>query len=198
MKSIISKKKSVRSKKIASVLLSFAILASSFALPSKNVEAAITYRAGDILVTRSTSSYGLTGHAGLVLSENVILHIQTYGYTPARITKSTWLNNYPQTKVIRPNSESLGREAVKKALDAFDGKNIDYGLSGPPTNIEETYCSEIVWYSYYKAGKTYKVLIEGSQHTPSYWAVPYKIKPYDYTSEINQNYNGFYPIDNSW
>lgn len=43
------------------------------------------------------------------------------------------------------------------AVKYFKGKKITYWISENQKNINKTYRSELVWYSYWKAGVTYKI-----------------------------------------
>lgn len=75
---------------------------------------------GDILVTNGTSSYGLTGHAGIAINSSQILHIQGPGKLPSVISALTWAKKYglikgqedgrTRTKVYRV-SASTGNSA---------------------------------------------------------------------------------------
>ncbi|MFB5664069.1 hypothetical protein [Alteribacillus sp. HJP-4] len=163
-----------------------------------NSEAA-TYKAGDIFITKTSSAKGLTGHTGIAISSTEIAH--TSGRSsepyPTTISISEWNSRYPETKVIRPNSSSLGEEAAEKASHYFVGENIDYWITSNPKDIDPyTYCSELVWYSYYKAGKEFEVI--GSNSNGLFWKTPGIIEPYDFTKSNYVEHNGFTFIDNSW
>lgn len=184
--------------KLARLVISLTLLFSLVLLTSPSKLYAASYKPGDIFITKSTSSKGVTGHIGIAIDSKTILHTsgwKTEPY-PLPISIANWNKRYPQTKVIRPKSASLGKNAAKQAINNFKGKKIPYRVTPNPKNIKETYCSELVWYAYYKAGKQYKVFEPGSQITT--WKVPSIIKPYDYTSSRQVSYNGFTFVDNKW
>jgi uncharacterized protein YycO len=187
-------------KKMLQLIVIFTFILSSVSLvtTATSTKAAISNKPGDIIITRSTSSKGVTGHIGIYIDATTILH--TSGWSsepyPKTISESGWHSRYAESKVIRPNSSTLGQSAASKAIYYFKGKSIPYSVTTGPTNISQTYCSELVWYSYYKAGKTFKVFNSASQI--STWVTPSIIKPYDYLSSSHLNYNGFSFIDNTW
>lgn len=153
-------------------------------------------KAGDIYVTRSTSAKGVLGHTGIVINSSTIL--MTSGWSsepyPMRISIADWHKRYPQTKVIRPNNSTLGVSAAARAIQYFDNKKIPYRITANPTNITNIYCSELVWYSYYKAGKEFKVYDKAM----GLYLRPSIIAPYDFIAANNVSHNGFKFIDNAW
>lgn len=179
--------------------LTFAFVFSLFILcttQESTVSAAIANKPGDIIITNSTSSKGILGHMGIYIDSKTILH--TSGWKsepyPLPISESKWHKRYKHSKVIRPNSSALGKKAAQQAVKHFKGKTIPYKLTSGVTNIKNTYCSELVWYSYYKAGKEFKTY----NPTARLFARPSIIKPYDYTNVANVKHNGFKWIDSKW
>lgn len=157
----------------------------------------ISNKAGDIIITKSTSSSGITGHVGIYISPTTILHTsgwKTEPY-PKLISESEWHDRYAKSKVVRPNSSTLGTKAANRAMTVFHtDKAIPYKITTGVTNIKETYCSELVWYSYYKAGLDYLTY----NGTARLFARPSIITPYDYTNVANLKKNGFTMIDSQW
>lgn len=155
-----------------------------------------TNKAGDIIVTNSTSMNGILGHAGIYLDSDTILHIagRESGKVERIVTISEkdWNATYDRSKVIRPNNSHLGKEAAKVAEKIFKNKYKNYRIDRNPYNITETYCSEIVFYSYFGAGHIYKSSIYGE---PSTKAV---IHPYFFITNRNVKHNNFYYIDSIW
>lgn len=160
------------------------------------------YKAGDILVTKNTnpqgSGQGLLGHTGIVLDSKYILHHS--GWDGERdsatiMTIEDWKIRYKNNvkgkkltlKVVRPNDSKLGAKAAQIAKDTFYKKNISYKVTTGPTDIDPyTYCSELVWYSYWKAGKEWKVYSPRGVYTR-----PTLPGPYDFVNSKNLNYNKF-------
>ncbi|MBM7645665.1 uncharacterized protein YycO [Scopulibacillus daqui] len=141
--------------KIIKPIIIFALLFNLVFIVHPPKSHATSYKTGDIFITKSTSSKGLTGHTGIAISSKTILH--TSGRKgepyPKTISIKDWNRRHPKTKVIRPKSSSLGSNAASKAKKYFYKKKIPYAITTNPKNIKKTYCSELVWYSYYKAGK---------------------------------------------
>ncbi|WP_156807454.1 hypothetical protein [Effusibacillus pohliae] len=105
---------------------------------------------GEMLVTNSTSSAGLTGHSGIVTSNFKVAHIAGYGYHPEELTLDQWFARYPNTKRVRNNTTStalyIGRWAASY-VSQYPYAN--YGLATKLQGMDPTYCSKIVWQSYY-------------------------------------------------
>ena len=158
----------------------------------------ISNKSGDIIITNSTSSSGITGHVGIYITPTTILHTsgwKTEPY-PKLISESEWHDRYAQSKVVRPNSSTLGTKAANQAMTVFHTDTaIPYEVTPGVTDITETYCSELVWYSYYKAGLSYQVFYPGALIS---WKVPSIISPYHYTDTTNLQKNGFKMIDSEW
>ncbi len=71
----------------------------------------VNVRIGDILVTSSTRSNGLTGHVGIVISQDRVVHIEGQDQTVSRKGISNWFNDYPTTTVVRMKSLSQAQTA---------------------------------------------------------------------------------------
>ncbi|MFB1052262.1 hypothetical protein [Paraliobacillus sp. JSM ZJ581] len=181
-------------KKLLLMLLVF--IASFTFIQNNKVEAAINNKPGDIIITNDTSSKGVAGHTGIYISKTTILH--TSGWKsepyPTIISESNWHKRYARSKVIRPNSSTLGNKAANMAVKYFKGKKIPYRVPSTLKNLNSVYCSELVWHSYYKAGKTYKT----RESSPPKWVVPTSIYPYEFINSSYVKYNGFKFIDNKW
>ncbi|WP_152559168.1 hypothetical protein [Tumebacillus flagellatus] len=111
----------------------------------------ITAKPGDILVTNSTSSSGLTGHAGIVVdySGNVV-SIAGSGYHPTKYSVSTWFSSYPHEKIVRHSNTSTAQSAANWASSfVINYSYLDYSLSDLASPYKSTYCSKIVWDAYY-------------------------------------------------
>ncbi|MPQ23306.1 C40 family peptidase [Carnobacterium divergens] len=120
---------------------------------TKYRERAFIPQAGDMFITNGTSSAGLTGHAGIFLPDGSILSIAGYGAKPKALGIFDWMKNYSSqpgqwTKIYRVSSYKPGN-AANWAIANIKGKNISYGLSGGILNQDPTYCSKIVYQSYY-------------------------------------------------
>jgi hypothetical protein len=154
-------------KKATSILLSLALLLGIFAplistsasassipyYPKSNVQ----IKAGDILITNSTSVKGLTGHASIVvLNKGVlsVLHIQGKGYLPRIISISDWVKSYPNTKVIRYKDSIKAEKASAWAVSTYSGKgkgaNATYAIGIDFYDYDyATYCSKIPAQAFY-------------------------------------------------
>jgi len=187
-------------KKIAKLVIMFTVILSSLSLATTAnfASAATSYKAGDIFITKSTSSKGVAGHSAIAINSTTLLH--TSGWKsepyPKEISIKDFLKRYPKTKVIRPSSSTVGTKAAQNATKYFKGKKIPYEVTTNPTNIKKTYCSELVWYAYYKSGKTFKVFNPGSQVNT--WITPSYIRPYDFSDQTNMSHNGFKWVDSKW
>lgn len=179
-------------KKIIGLIFVAIFALSSFFVTGNSAEAAFSHKAGDILITKSTSSAGLTGHAGIVSSTGAaVIHVSGKGARAGTLTISDWYKKYPATKVVRHSNTTTAYNAARWAYDYYilgSGSDTDYRVTTNPKDRTYTYCSEIVWQAYYYgASTTYKVLKTTSSQTT--WEIPGIIQPYDYTNGSFQSYN---------
>ena len=122
---------------------------------SKNPRAYSSYtmQTGDIFITNSTSSFGLTGHAAIAINSSTILHIARMGEVPSTLTFNDWLTDYSDaggwTQVYRHTNSSVGLSAGIWALVNYKDSNATYSFSGGLYDTSQTYCSKIVWQAYY-------------------------------------------------
>lgn len=157
------------------------------------------YIAGDVLVTTSTSSKGLTGHAGIVHPNGKdIIHIAGPGYKPSVISIKSWLSQYKSTKVVRHKNKTISYKAANWALNYYingTGKNTSYRITINPKDRTYVYCSELVWQSYYYgANFTFKTPYINPQGTISSYIIPNTIVPYHFTNAYAQKYNNFQTV----
>lgn len=177
---------------------SFATMAASFNTSS------FTFKPGDILITKTTepatSGYGWVGHSAIVINSTTVLHTSGRGGTekyPKPMSINEWINGYkryPTVKVVRPNDSALGKKAASAAVKYFKDKSIPYSITGGPYNIKQTYCSELVWYAYYKSGKEWQIyttVMMGGGTTKTIWTTPTYIKPYDFLNTNSLKHNKF-------
>lgn len=139
----------------------------------------IPIKMGDVLVSNSTSSNGLTGHAGIVVNASGdVLTINGYGAPLIVEHMSTW--NSKNVRVMRYSNASVATKAAEWGRNYYHNYvgAVYYGLVNTIGSYEkETYCSKIVWDAYYFGGD---VSIDG--HTP-YWSGLYG--PYHLLNEPN-------------
>lgn len=166
-------------------------------------EAATSYKKGDILITTATSYKGIAGHSAIAISSTSVIHTSGWSTEPyPRIMSiKDWEARYKnKVKVIRPTSSTLGAKAADQAIKYFKGKTIKYLPTSNPKDIDPyTYCSELVWYAYYKAGKSYQVNSGATPGNPNgTWKNPSIIYPYDFSNSTYVKHNGFKFIDSTW
>lgn len=116
----------------------------------------ITLQAGDILITNSTSSSGLVGHAAIALSDQRILHIPGTGEHVTILTPVQFKQKYKDgwIKVYRLQNAVAGQAAADWAEKTYADAKATYRITMNLTTTYETYCSKIVWQAYrYGVGK---------------------------------------------
>lgn len=182
--------------------LACAALLISISYNAKEAQA-LTHKPGDILVTNKTSFVGIAGHSAIVIDSKHVLH--TSGWKsepyPKVMTIKSWYKRYGnKVKVVRPNNANLGKKAANNAKKYFKSKKIPYSLKTTLKSTKKTYCSQLVWYSYYKAGKTFKTKSVTFKNNFDHvtWSTPTMIKPYDFANSIEAKYNGFKLVDNKF
>ncbi|MFJ7405006.1 MULTISPECIES: hypothetical protein [unclassified Lysinibacillus] len=146
--------------KLLFVALFFALVA--FMLSTVSAEAS-SYKEGDILFTTSTSSWGFTGHAGIVgrsADGNLYaVHIPGPNQPIQKITLTQWETRYPVTEVWRHTNQTAAQQAGQKSMDFIRYYGTDTSYIAPYSifsvagltyaDKSETYCSKLVWQSYY-------------------------------------------------
>ncbi|MCI1171878.1 CHAP domain-containing protein [Enterococcus faecalis] len=144
-------------------------------------------QAGDILVTNSTSSSPIVGHAGIYLGDGTILSIDGPKKHPSTIslfqwmivrnsTKDTW------TKVYRPKAAYKPAQSANWGNNNIRGKNFSYGITGAPTSLDPTYCSKIVFHSYWFANNGNGMIIPGRLVSP--YALPNMFVDYGHADHV--------------
>ncbi|MCE4958070.1 hypothetical protein, partial [Macrococcoides caseolyticum] len=129
-------------------------------------------------------------HAGIYVTSTTILHTsgrKSEPY-PRYISEGNWHKRYASSKVIRPTSSTRGKKAAAMAKKYFYGKRIPYAITPGLLNIKKTYCSELVFYSYYKTGSPFIQMDKGAQ----------LISPYAFLNSFAVKHNGFKFVDNKW
>ena len=189
-------------KKRALLLFSLVLVISLFApMGGESASAAFSYKKGDILITDSTSSKGITGHTAIFIGGGKVLH--TSGWKsepyPTVMKIKDWEKRYKKrVKVLRHKNAKTAAKAADQAVKAFKGKKIKYLITTNPKNIKKTYCSELVWYSYWKAGVTYKISHYSGKNGKTTWITPATILPYDYLDSKDFKKNGFKLVDKKY
>ncbi|MBQ2932358.1 MAG: hypothetical protein IJE62_05920 [Clostridia bacterium] len=151
------------------------------------------YLDGDILVTKSTILWGLTGHAGILVGDKVLEITPTYNNgVPAAIPMATWFSRYPETMVVRYNGErDIPVDAAWYGHTFYvngAGADNEYSLVSSLTSLDKDYCSSLVWKCYhYGANFDYEVLDGGTLE----WTIPVTILPYDFIMDGYYQHNNF-------
>lgn len=109
---------------------------------------------GDIFITNGTSLWGLTGHAGIFLSDGTILSIEGPGSKPVAYGIPQWVQKYQVkegswTKIYRPKNAYKPSSAATWGASNIRGKNFTYGITNDTLKLNPTYCSKIVFQSYW-------------------------------------------------
>ncbi|MEB2280086.1 hypothetical protein LAV73_08760 [Lysinibacillus xylanilyticus] len=122
------------------------------------------YKEGDILVTNDTQwGLGIFGHAGIVgrsADGNLYaVHIPGPNQPIQKITLAKWNSKYNKTEVWRHNNQTAAVQAGQKSMDfvRYYGSDTSYVAPYSLWSIaaytyadkSETYCSKLVWQSYY-------------------------------------------------
>lgn len=109
-----------------------------------------TLKPGDVFTMNSVASYGLTGHAALVISNNEILNIAGPSETTKFLTKSQFNSLYGGRNITlyRPNIATWGVEAATWADNEYRNNPASYQLGMDLVSTRPTYCSKIVYQAY--------------------------------------------------
>lgn len=137
-------------------------------------------RKGDVLVTNGTSSSGITGHAGIAISANMILHIAGPGRYPTVINLKGWFQKYHNqyddyTSVYRHNDYEIASQACDWAYNTYVNSQANYKFNLDLNSTDVTYCSKLVWQAYY-FGPNICSAIKPQTNIISPYDLPYFIK----------------------
>ena len=116
----------------------------------------VNVRIGDMLVTNSTSSFGVVGHVGIVISEDRVVHMPGTGkqrdpnISIERKGVNEWFRDYPKTTVVRVKELSAAQESGKWA-DSHQqnyGHKVEYQIPSRLDVFGTNYCSKFVYQSH--------------------------------------------------
>jgi hypothetical protein len=161
------------------------------------------YLDGDILVTHSTSSNGLTGHVGIV-SGNGVIHIspQYNNGHPELISIKEWFSRCPSTMVIRykgDRSVPVNASWYGKTF-YIEGRGNDrtYRITTTLDNQKYEYCSGLVW-KCYKNGANFKFLVKKPippHYTEEMVVTPTFIQPYEFiNNRVLNNFSAVHKVN---
>lgn len=110
----------------------------------------LNIKSGDVIITNSTSSFGLTGHAAIALGSNEILDIPAPKKSVRTQTVKQFRDAYSSgwIKVYRPSNSTWGSKAAGWARKTYKGSNAKYKITLDINTTTETYCSKIVFQAY--------------------------------------------------
>ncbi len=161
------------------------------------------YLDGDILITKSTSLNGATGHAGIIVGTKVLdIHPDNPGDNPTTMTLQTWFNRFPETIVVR---YGIGTTIPNNAADYGDsfyisgeGADNTYSIASTITSLTKDYCSSLVWKCYHY-GANFDFKIQESTTSGSTWVIPSFILPTDFiTFRAHNNFTIVHSVDWDW
>ncbi len=117
---------------------------------------------GDILITNSTSSYGVAGHAAIANGNGYVLDMPGYGDlndNNRQSSASNWLSYYKKgwIKIYRLKNRDLARQVGRYADRHYYSTNgsatknihIPYRLSPHLYDMSTAYCSKLVYCAYW-------------------------------------------------
>lgn len=125
------------------------------------VPAYTAMKAGDIFVTTSTSSNGLSGHTAIAISSTAILHAPSMNKSTEIISYGKWKEKYKdpgsKTWIYRFQNATIGQKAAdwaRKHYWSSTGGSVQnifptYSITSNLYSLNPTYCSKIVWQAYY-------------------------------------------------
>lgn len=151
------------------------------------------YLDDDILVTRSTSSAGLTGHVGIIVGTKVLHNHPSYNNSmPEAISLSTWYSRFPDTITVRYGAGTTVRNHAADYGDSFylNGAGADntYLLPSSITSLTVDYCFSLIWKCYYR-GANFEFRVFTDSVSEGSYTRPSLLLPYDFITY--REYNDF-------
>ena len=143
-------------------------------------------RRGDILITNNASyaKLGIPGHAAIYTGKGHIVEIRGYGHHPARNSYKKFIHNKRAkrhdklwVKVYRTSKKKRNKAANWALKQAGQKrKSITYSLNSNINDTYHTYCSKLVWQSYYFGAGKKSVNSTGVYHYFNPYNLPKNIK----------------------
>ncbi|KXY26787.1 hypothetical protein [Bacillus sp. FSL K6-0067] len=146
-------------------------------------------RKGDILITNGTSSAGILGHAAIANGNNHILDIPGFFGTTRQMSMQKWIDTYRKdgwVKVYRLGNSNLAAQAASWADRTFysstgssvQDKKIPYFINHYLYSINPTYCSKLVFQSFYFGTGSAAVMKKKSGFLPPFSLIDaFEMKP---------------------
>lgn len=130
----------------------FSSMSSSTYYPGSSVKV----RTGDMLVTNSTSSFGVAGHVGIVISQDRVVHMpgtnkqRDPNIAIERKGITQWFQDYPKTTVVRVKELTAAQKSGNWANDYQRnyGHKVTYKVPSRLDVFGTSYCSKFVYHSH--------------------------------------------------
>ena len=161
---------------------------------------------GDIVVTNATSSFGLTGHAGFVIDNNLVLTANKKRYCPFVEKFENWIKQARDEggwiQIIRPKDKALSthrhiaktwalnKYTINKNGEPVGRTDIIYRITPELQLTNPTYCSKIPFQAYKFGAK-----IGHDLPSKNTIIIPYKLKDYfndNPTSQFEHSIKNYY------
>lgn len=116
----------------------------------------VNVRIGDMLVTNSTSSFGVAGHVGIVISEDRVAHMpgtskqRDPDIAIERKGITQWFQDYPNTTVVRVKELTAAQKSGNWANNHQQnyGHKVTYQVPSRLDVFGTSYCSKFVYQSH--------------------------------------------------
>lgn len=109
-------------------------------------------RKGDIIVTTDTSSFGITGHVGIVTDPSIMHFKNMKAPGPRPTSYSSWFSTYKNGKVIRLANSQIVTNAANWAASKRNAQ-WSYSINGGISVLDPNYCSKFVYQAFNMGNK---------------------------------------------
>lgn len=144
-------------------LLLFAIIFLFSACSNNNIKwkkigdelVTLNLQSGDIIIKeKELTPLGLFGHSAIMKTANIVLDYPKLGEKSYEIDIRHWLEKNRDILVLRyKNFNPFFKEKLLENMDKYSSKN--YKIIFDKTNNENFYCSQFIWYIYYKTAQEF-------------------------------------------
>lgn len=116
----------------------------------KNKTVLSKLQTGDILIKeKEFNLYGIFGHAGIMENNIVVIDYPCFGENGYKINKKYWMEKNRKIIVLRYKyMNKKFKEGLLKNLKKYS--YLKYGINLNKKYSEKFYCSQYIWYVYYK------------------------------------------------
>lgn len=115
----------------------------------------VNLQTGDIIIKeKEFNLFGIYGHSGIMRDGNILVDYPQYGSGINIFEIQDWIEKNRKIIVLRYiGMNEVFRQKLAEKIDYYIKSNKKYGISLNKNTDKKFYCSQFIWYLYYKTAK---------------------------------------------